>query len=131
MRTCHKMNIIFQTTGGYASSINGKSESTNKKIANITDIFYWNQDTRKKFGVLTISMTYGSPTELRIDCVVMLPTYYGMEQELHTNISKYGVWESTPSMDVLQERNLMIDHIGVILWDLSSIFFLVARTLMV
>ena len=25
MRTCHKMNIIVQTTGGDASSLNGKS----------------------------------------------------------------------------------------------------------
>ena len=36
MRTCHNMNIIVQTTGGYASSLNDKSKSPNKKIANIT-----------------------------------------------------------------------------------------------
>ena len=36
MRTCHNMNIIFQTTGGYASSLNGKIESPNKTTANIT-----------------------------------------------------------------------------------------------
>ena len=36
MRTCHNMNIIFQTIGGYASSLNGKSESHNKTLANIT-----------------------------------------------------------------------------------------------
>ena len=36
MRTCHKMNIIVQTTGGDASSLNGKSESPNKTLANIT-----------------------------------------------------------------------------------------------
>ena len=39
-----------------------------------------------------------------------------MEQYLHENISKYGVWESRSSMDVLQERKLMKDHIGDILW---------------
>ena len=38
-----------------------------------------------------ISITYGSPAELIIDCVVMLLTSYGIKQELHTKISKYGV----------------------------------------
>ena len=33
MRTRHDMNIIVQTTGGYASSINGKSEIPNKILA--------------------------------------------------------------------------------------------------
>ena len=36
MKTCHNMNIIVQTTGGYASSLNDKSESPNKTLANIT-----------------------------------------------------------------------------------------------
>ena len=30
------MNIIVHTTGGYASSLDGKSEIPNKKLANIT-----------------------------------------------------------------------------------------------
>ena len=36
MRTCHNMNIIVQTTGGDESSLNGKSESSNKTPANTT-----------------------------------------------------------------------------------------------
>ena len=36
MRTCQNMNITVQTTGGDASSLNGKSESPNKTLANIT-----------------------------------------------------------------------------------------------
>ena len=36
MNTCHNMKIIFQSTGGYASSLNGKSESPNKTLYNIT-----------------------------------------------------------------------------------------------
>ena len=36
INTCHKTNIIFQTTGEDASSLNSKSEIPNKKIANIT-----------------------------------------------------------------------------------------------
>ena len=35
-KTYHDMNIIVQTTGGDASSINGIIESSNKTIANIT-----------------------------------------------------------------------------------------------
>ena len=35
-KTCHNMNIIVQTTGGDESSINYKSKSPNRKIANIT-----------------------------------------------------------------------------------------------
>ena len=35
MKTCHNMNIIVQTTGGDAYSINGKSEISNKAIYNI------------------------------------------------------------------------------------------------
>ena len=36
MRTCHDMNIIVQTTDGYAYSINSKMESPNKTLYNIT-----------------------------------------------------------------------------------------------
>ena len=63
-------------------------------------------------------MSYGSPAEMRIDCVVVFLTSYGMEQDLNTNISKYGVLKSTSSMDVLQEISSMIGHIGVISWDM-------------
>ena len=36
MKTCHDMNIIFQTTGGDTSYLKGKSKITNKTLANIT-----------------------------------------------------------------------------------------------
>ena len=36
MKTCHNMNIIFQTKGGDTSSLNGKNESPNKTLDNIT-----------------------------------------------------------------------------------------------
>ena len=35
MKTCHNMNTIVQTTGGYESSLNGKNEIPNKTLANI------------------------------------------------------------------------------------------------
>ena len=36
MKTCHNMNIIVQTICVDVSSLNGKSESPNKKLANNT-----------------------------------------------------------------------------------------------
>ena len=35
MWTCHNMNIILKTTGGYASSLNGNNEIPNKTLDNI------------------------------------------------------------------------------------------------
>ena len=48
----------------------------------------------------------------------MLLTSSGMDQEIHTNKSKYGVGEPTLSMDMLQERILTIYYIPVISWDM-------------
>ena len=42
------MNIIVQTTGGYASSINGKSEGPNKTLANITRSLLTNSINKKE-----------------------------------------------------------------------------------
>ena len=61
---------------------------------------------------------------MTIDCVVMFLTSSGTEQYLYTNISKHGVGESTPSMDVLQEIILMIYHIKVISWDIKPLHYL-------
>ena len=40
IRTCHNMNIIVQTTGGDASSINGKCESQRRNFIIPQDLFY-------------------------------------------------------------------------------------------
>ena len=42
------MNIIVQTTGGYASSLNGKSESLNKTLDNITRALLLNTSHKKE-----------------------------------------------------------------------------------
>ena len=104
MNTCHNMNIIVQTTSGYGSFINGKIKRLIRHLLISQELFYWNQVTRKNFDYLPISMSNGSPAELRIDYVVMFPTYFGTKQYLNTHTSKYGVWRSTSSMDVLQEK---------------------------
>ena len=36
MKTCHNLNITVLTTGGYASSLNIKSDIPNKTLDNIT-----------------------------------------------------------------------------------------------
>ena len=119
MKICHNMNIIVQTICVDASSLNGKVKFLIRHLIISRELFFWTQATRKNFGVFHISMPYGSPAELRIYYVVMFPTYYGMEQDLHTNISKYGVWDSKSSIDRLQERILMIDPTEVISWDMQ------------
>ena len=48
MMTFHNMNIMVQTTAGYTSSINGKSESPNKKLANITRALLLNSSHKKE-----------------------------------------------------------------------------------
>ena len=42
IKTCHYINIVVQTTGGDSSSLNGKSESSNKTFANITIVIILN-----------------------------------------------------------------------------------------
>ena len=73
------MNIIVQTTGGDASSLNGKSESPNNTLDNITRAIFLISIHKKELWCLHINMPYGSPAELKIDCVEMFPTFYGME----------------------------------------------------
>ena len=96
-----------------------KSKYQIRYLRILQEIFYWTKATRNNFGDLHISNLSGSPTKMRIGCVVMLLNSYGMEQDIFRNTSKYGVRESTSLMDVLQERIFMIDHIAVILLDMQ------------
>ena len=47
MKTCHNMNIIVHTTVGYASSLNGKYESPNNTLSNITRAILMNSSHKK------------------------------------------------------------------------------------
>ena len=47
MKTCHNMNIIVQNTGGDAFYLNGKSESPNKTLSNITRVILLNSTHKK------------------------------------------------------------------------------------
>ena len=48
MKTCHNMNIIVRTTGGDASSLNGKIKSPNKTLANIKRAIFLNSSHKKE-----------------------------------------------------------------------------------
>ena len=48
MKTCHNMTIIVHTTGGDASSLNGKNESHNKTLANIKRVLLMNSSHKKQ-----------------------------------------------------------------------------------
>ena len=48
MRRCHNMNIIVQATAGYDSSLNGKTESPNKTLYNITRALLLNSRHKKE-----------------------------------------------------------------------------------
>ena len=87
-----------------------KSKSQIRHLIISQDLFYWPQVTMNIFVDWSISITSRSTTRKRIGCVVMLLNSSGMDQYLHTNTSKYGVWESTSPMGVSKERILMIDH---------------------
>ena len=82
------------------------------------ELLNWTKVTINNLGVLPISMTSGFTAKMIIYCVVMFLTSSVTEKYLHTNTSKYGLWDYTSSMDVLQERSLMLDHIVVISWDM-------------
>ena len=75
------MNTKVQTTGGYASYLNGKNLSTNKKLANITKRYY-NELNSQEITLLFClpCKQYGSPDRMIIYCVVMLLNFSGMEQ---------------------------------------------------
>ena len=47
MKTCHNMNIIIQTEGWNEYSLNGKSESPDKTLANITRNLIMNSSHEK------------------------------------------------------------------------------------
>ena len=89
------MNIIVETTGGYASSFNGRIEIPNKTIetlADITrDILLNISHNKENFGDLIISIPSVYHAEMIMGCVVILITSSGMEQYLQTNKLKCGV----------------------------------------
>ena len=61
MRTCHNMNIIVNTTGGDAFSINGKSESPNKTLANITKALLLKPSHKKELWYFAYQYTIKYP----------------------------------------------------------------------
>ena len=119
IKTCHDINTIVQNTGGYASSINVKSESPNNTLVNIKRDLLMKSSHKKEIWCFVyqyaICLSRQNDTRLSGDVPYFLchgtrPSYKKI---------KYVVWESTSSIDVLQERISMIYHIVVISWDMQ------------
>ena len=114
MKTCQNMNIIVQTTGGDTYSVNGKIEIPNKTLSNITINLLLKLSHKKELWWFYYQYTiwFSCRTENRLCGDIPYLLWNGTGPT-------YGVWEYTSSMDVLQVRSLMIDHIGVISWDMQ------------
>ena len=97
----------------------GKLKSQIRHLIMSQELFYLTQVTKNKFGDLPISIPSGYTAKLIIGFVMMFLNYSGEYEYHHTNTSKYGVWNSTSSMGVLQEIILMMYHIVVISWDIQ------------
>ena len=113
------MNIIVQTTGGYSSSLNGKSGIPNKTLSDITRAIIMNSSHKKYLWLFAYKYAIYLFLQTQNGLCGDILTSYGMDQDLHKNTSKYRMLESTSPMDVLQERGFMIDHIAVILWGIQ------------
>ena len=59
-------------------------------LAFVTPLYIY-QVTRNNVGAYPISMPSSSPSRLKMGFLVIFLTFYGMDQDHHTNISKYGV----------------------------------------
>ena len=79
MKTCHNMNIIVQTKGGDAYSLNGKIEIPNKTLANITRARLLKSSHKKE--VWCFAYHYAIWISCRTENILRgdLLTFYGME----------------------------------------------------
>ena len=119
MSTCHNMNIIVQTTGGDASSCNGKIKSPNNKLANITRALLLN--SRHKKELWCFAYQYAIWISRRTENILRgdVPSFllHGTRPS-YKHIKIWGV-----RVYIINERatrkKIMIEHIGVILWDMQ------------
>ena len=90
MKTCNNINIIVQTTGADASSLNGKIEIPNNTLDNTIRDLLMNSSNNKElwFFAYQYSIWLYRQTDNRFHGDV-IPS--GMEQDIHTNTSKYGM----------------------------------------
>ena len=95
MKTFHNINIIVQTTGGDASYLNGKSESPNKTLDNITRYLLLNSSHNKELWYFSyqyaIRISCQNETIFRGDVTYFL--WYGNIPSLkHIKIWGVGVY---------------------------------------
>ena len=71
-KTCHNMNIIVQTTGGDAYSINGDSESPNKTLSNIIRDFLLKSSHKKYLWCFAYLYTIWLSHCLRLKILILI-----------------------------------------------------------
>ena len=111
VRSCHNMNIIFQTTGGDAYSLNGKIEIPNKNLDNIARTLMIKSINKKEYLCLTYQYTMCLSLKNIICCVLIFHTTFSRGQVHITSTSKSGAFEYALSMGVPQETIWIIDPI--------------------
>ena len=89
------MNTIVQTTGGYASSLNGKSESPNNTLANITRALLLNSSHKKELWYFSYqyAICLSRQTENRLRGGVPYFLWHGIRPSYkHIKIRGVGVY---------------------------------------
>ena len=119
MRTCHNMNITVQTTGGDASSLNGKSEIPDKILANVTRDLLLNLINKKELWCFSyqydIWLFRWTKNRLRGDVPYFI--WHGIRPS-YKHIQLWGVrGYIINGRD--KKSNLMTDHIEDILRDMQ------------
>ena len=120
------MNIIVKITGGDASSLNIKIESPNKTLANITRALLLKSSHKKEIWCFAYqySIWISRRTENRFSGDVTYFLWHGIRSSYkHIKLWVVRVYIINGRAT---RKNLMIYHIGVILWDmqlLQELFF--------
>ena len=84
------MNIIVQTVGGYASSLNGKIESPNKTLANIMRDFLLNSSHKKELWFF--SYQYDIWISRRTDNILRVDVPYFLWHVTRPSYKHIKIW---------------------------------------
>ena len=90
MNTCHNMNIIVQTKGGDAYSLNGKSESPNKTLSNITRALLLNSSHKKELWCFAFQ--YSIWLSLRTDNILCGDVTYFILHGTRPSYKHIKIW---------------------------------------
>ena len=104
---CHKMNIIFQTTGGNSSGLNEKYEIPNKSCDNMSRSILLNLIHLTKLFFPEFQLVIFYNTEVITGCTNIPLNSTSMRSHHTINTSKYWGKYFISSMDELQKLNFI------------------------